>query len=476
MTPRVRYLILGAGPTGIGAALRLIEHGETDFLVREAEAVPGGLARSVVDDQGFTWDLGGHVQFSHYALFDRYMDLALGADGWLEHQRESWIWMRGRFIPYPFQNNLHRLPSADLWRCVQGLLPVWRGESGGAPAADFDEWILRTFGAGVAEVFLRPYNQKVWAWPPAMLGAGWVGERVAVPAMEQVLRGICLGEDQLGWGPNNRFRFPRRGGTGAIWQALAARIPADRLRLGAPVRGVDAGAHTVITDAGPVGYQYLISTLPLDRLTGMVGDPALIESAAGLRWSSVHVVGIGLRGQPPAALRGKCWLYFPEDDCPFYRVTLFSHYSPHNVPDPAHTWSLMAEVSESPHKPVDGAGVVDDVIRGLVNTGLIDDPAAICSRWHRRLGHGYPTPTRDRDQRLGVLLPALEAQDIWSRGRFGAWKYEVSNQDHAFMQGVEVIDHLHRGRPEVTLHRPDLVNGRHNPEPVPEQDRTAGPG
>ena len=38
----------------------------------------------------------------------------------------------------------------------------------------------------------------------------------------------------------------------------------------------------------------------------------------------------GIRGQCPHGL--KCWLYFPEDDCPFYRTTVFSHYAKGNCP------------------------------------------------------------------------------------------------------------------------------------------------
>src|SRR6266480_1016150 len=97
--------IIGAGPTGIGAALRLIELGRKDFVLLDATETPGGLASSRVDSQGFTWDLGGHVQFSHYRKFDEYMDLALPPEEWLWHERESWIWIKNRFVPYPFQNN-----------------------------------------------------------------------------------------------------------------------------------------------------------------------------------------------------------------------------------------------------------------------------------------------------------------------------------------------------------------------------------
>src|SRR2546423_1483861 len=96
----VRFLIIGAGPTGLGAAYRLKELGVNDFRILEGSNHVGGLASTFRDPQGFLWDVGGHVQFSHYSYFDRLMELALGADGWLRHERESWIWIRERFIPY----------------------------------------------------------------------------------------------------------------------------------------------------------------------------------------------------------------------------------------------------------------------------------------------------------------------------------------------------------------------------------------
>jgi hypothetical protein len=153
-------------------------------------------------------------------------------------------------------------------------------------------------------------------------------------------------------------------------------------------------------------------------------------------------------------------MYFPEGDCPFYRVTVFSHYSPNNVPDAARSWSLMAEVSESPLKPVAARDVVAETVAGLVDTGLIAGPGAVHHTWHRRLEHGYPTPSLDRDRALDIVLPALEAYDVWSRGRFGAWKYEVSNQDHSFAQGVEAVEHWLLGSRELTFQEPDSVNAR----------------
>ena len=65
--------------------------------------------------------------------------------------------------------------------------------------------------------------------------------------------------------------------------------------------------------------------------------------------------------------------------------------------------------------------------------GLIPHADAILSRWKRVLTPGHATTTLGRDSVLLAVLPALESMGIYSRGRFGAGKYEVSNQDHSFM-------------------------------------------
>jgi hypothetical protein len=107
---------------------------------------------------------------------------------------------------------------------------------------------------------------------------------------------------------------------------------------------------------------------------------------------------------------------------------------------------------------VDGSSVAQDTIRGAVAARLIANASDVIHVWHRRLPYGYPTPTLERDRALAFLLPRLEEREVFSRGRFGAWKYEVSNQDHSLMQGVECVNRLLRGEPEATLPHPELVN------------------
>ena len=447
---RVEVLILGAGPCGLGAARRLESHGVDDWLLIERSSDAGGLATSFVDQQGFTWDIGGHVQFSHYAHFDEVMDDLLGPEGWNELRRESWIWFDGRFVPYPLQNNLHRLEPALRDRCLDDLeLAIAADQS----SSTFLEWLRNTFGLSLSAAFLEPYNEKVWAFPLDQLGTSWVDERVAIPDIEVLRARTQNGDDDVAWGPNATFRFPRHGGTGAIWSACASRLPPGKLRMEEAVVDVDLIRHRCLTSRGNViEYGSLISTIPLDLLVDLShleGFTEVVER--GLLHSSSNIVGLGLAGQPSDELRDKCWMYFPGDDCPFYRATVFSNYAEANVPAPGEQWSLMLEVAESPHCLVDHDHLVQDVIDGATATGLVEDASSVISTWQHREEHGYPTPSVGRDQALSLVIPTLESFDVYSRGRFGMWRYEVSNQDHTFMQGVEVVDRLVLGIPEVTL-------------------------
>jgi protoporphyrinogen oxidase len=454
-----RILIIGAGPTGIGAAYRLKKLGYTDFLVVDSAAHAGGLASSFVDNEGFTWDIGGHVQFSHYDYFDVAMDEALGKDGWLHHERESWVWMADRFVPYPFQNNLRYLPKEMIAKAVRGLAN--RPPRTPSPNQDFGSWVLQTFGEGIRDIFMAPYNYKVWAFPLERLWAGWVGERVAVVDLARSLDNIFLDRDDLSWGPNNTFH--KVGGTGSVWKALAKLIGDEHFKLSTNIQSIDWQAKVAITSNGErLPYDQLLSSMPLDTLARVL-TPAVApaqEAAPKLLRSSSHIIGIGLTGEMPKKLAKKCWMYFPEDNCPFYRVTVFSHYSPNNVPEPesGKYWSLMAEISESSVKHVNRETLVEDTISGMLNTGLISSRDQVVSKWTYTAEHGYPTPSLERNQLLKQIEPALAKAGVGSRGRFGAWRYEVSNQDHSFMQGVEWVNHALLDVPETTVRFTETAN------------------
>ncbi|KAF2671048.1 FAD/NAD(P)-binding domain-containing protein [Microthyrium microscopicum] len=496
----VDVLVIGAGPTGLGAAKRLNQitsfsdnwpQNGPSWLILDSNETPGGLASTDVTPEGFLYDVGGHVIFSHYKYFDDCINEALPKDDdWYTHQRISYVRYKGLWVPYPFQNNIAMLPKEDQIICMDGLIDAaMEHRVATTKPVDFDEHILRTMGEGIANAFMRPYNFKVWAVPTKKMQCAWLGERVAAPNVKATAKNIILNRTAGNWGPNATFRFPARDGTGGIWIAVANTLPKEKTRFGGDnnVEKVDAKAHKVILrDGTTINYKKLVNTMAVDALVEAMGDKSLINMASGLYFSSTHVIGVGLRGERPERIGDKCWLYFPEDNCPFYRATIFSNYSPYNQPQsdvklatqslgdgskPSSTdkksgpyWSIMLEVSESSMKPVDQETLMAECIQGLVNTEMIKPTDEIVSTYHRRFDHGYPTPALEREGVLTQLLPALKEQDIWSRGRFGSWRYEVGNQDHSFMLGVEAVDNIVNGAVELTLNYPDFVNGRRNEE------------
>ncbi len=448
----MRIVIIGAGPVGLGAAYRLQELGHRDFVVYERNDSLGGLASSFRDAAGFTYDIGGHVMFSHYKYFDQLVDRMLG-DDYTELMRESWIWMAGRWIPYPLQNNIRHLPRETLIECLGGLVDAQQMDP--RDARDFGAWVNATFGAGIAKHFMRPYNFKVWAHPLEMMSKEWISERVSVIDLKRVLANIVNEQDELSWGPNNKFKYPLYGGTGGLYRPFEPYVR-EHLELRREVVEIDAERKLVRLSDGAVDrYDVLISAMPIPELLKVIRPlpAAQLAATSGLHHSHGLVVGVGIEGPCPS---NKCWTYFPESDAPFYRVTYLSNYSPNIAPE-GH-FLLLTETSYSDHKPEDRATIVDRVVDGLVATRLIQpsDRDRIVATHTTDVPYFYPVPTLTRDRALAEIQPYLMSRDIYSRGRFGAWRYEISNMDHSVMQGVEVVNNVLLGEDEKTWTAPPL--------------------
>jgi len=249
MATDVQYLIIGAGPTGLGAALALKEAGVGDFRVLERNGWPGGLSASFVDAAGFTWDIGGHVTFSNFPAFDALFDAVLERDGWLTHARDARALIEGAWVHYPVQRNIGALPRETMWRCVEGLVEAALLQGKVRPE-NFREWILASFGRGLADVFMFPYNAKVWGVPLEEMSLEWIGERVAEIDLREMVRAVLLGQEDATWGGNRTFRFPRRGGTGAIWSGAAAQVGRERIHYDTEVVEIDRGRRLARTAGG----------------------------------------------------------------------------------------------------------------------------------------------------------------------------------------------------------------------------------
>ncbi len=444
MTDTPRVVIIGAGPCGLACGRELSALGHDNWTILERSSIAGGLASSIFDPQGFTWDHGGHVVFSHYGEFDRLLAEIMGDDE-LHHDRSSYVRFDDRWVPYPFQNNLRHLPPEVAHECVLGLIEA----QGGDPSMDFAKWMRVTFGEGITRHFMEPYNFKVWATPSERMASNWIAERVSVVDYRRALRNLILNEDEISWGPNNTFVFPATGGTGEIYRRLALKLR-DHIHFGCDVVEVDPVAGQLrLADGRMEPYGTLVSTMPIDTLVKRLqGCPDRVRAAAGdLEHNGVYMVGIGYA---TPLEDDKSWMYFPQRHAPFYRATNFAKYSPANVPggEVDRYCSYMTETSYSPHKPEPRAGLEDRVEAGLRASGVIGGRPEVASAHLVDIPYAYPVPTLKRDGALNTVQPWLMEHDILSRGRFGAWRYEMANMDHSVKMGVDAARRIVDRTPE----------------------------
>jgi protoporphyrinogen oxidase len=296
----------------------------------------------------------------------------------------------------------------------------------------------QTFGTGITKHFMRPYNFKVWATPADLMQSQWIGERVSVVDYKGALKTVIFGEDDAAWGPNNTFMFPAEGGTGEIYRRVAQKL-GGQITYDRHLAEVDTEAHTVtFRDGTQESYDYLVSTMPLDLLVkSVVRPPDPVRAAADdLEHNGVYIVGIGY--EMPLK-DDKSWLYFPQDNAPFYRATNFAKYSPANVPDAdtSRYCAYMTEISYSPYKKTPRDGLEERVEAGLRAAGVVEGEPTVASMYVIDSEYAYPVPTLKRNDALKTIQPWLMDQNILSRGRFGSWKYEIGNMDHAVKMGLD---------------------------------------
>jgi len=478
-------VIVGAGPTGLSAAYHL---GEDAMLLEQCDRV-GGWCRSI-EVNGFTFDYAGHIMFTNDAYVQHMYRVLLG-DNVHWQDREAWVYSKGVHTRYPFQGALYGLPRDVVRECLLGAIearygatatpsdsceaprdccgdgvleataPVGvaangNGAAGPRPPANFEEFIYRVWGAGIAKHFAIPYNRKLWAVPLDQMETSWLGGRVPLPDLAEMIDG-ALGPVAKPMGPNARFGYPLRGGFQALMDGFLPHLRGP-VRLKSSVRGVSARQRRLQTSDGrTVPYEVLVSTMPLPTLVRLLGDEApsaVQDAAAALRHVSVRCVHLGI-GRP--ALTEKHWIYYPEDTV-FHRVFVQGNASPHC--NPPGGFGLTCEITYSPHKPLpaEGDALVARCLADCRKVGLVGDDDPLWAAATVDLPHAYVVYDHARAENVALVRRWLEQHDIVVAGRYAEWEYY--NSDHAFLAGRTAAETAAARRRPTALLRAKTVASR----------------
>lgn len=422
----MKTAILGAGVSGLALARYLIQGGlpATDVTVFEASKAPGGLCASKTVD-GFTYDVaGGHILFSKDKPAMDWMKAEGGGEAaFVRRDRETKIRFGDRWVHYPFENGLGDLPTEANYECLQGYVDAWaaRQKNPGPAPAEFGNWVRWRFGAGIAKHFMDPYNQKIWKRPLNDLTSDWVAGRVPDAPIDDVLK-AAVGIRTEGYTHQSIFYYPKKGGFQAITDGLARNL-GPQLVLGHRVKKVEKTKTGFSVDGQ--AFDAVVSTIPLNLLPDLLPGLEAGEARAmrELSYNSITCILYALARpeHPPLS-----WIYLPHpEQGPANRVTYMSNYSPGNAP--SGKTSLMAEVTWHPKAGEPGPELEQEVLRGLVQAGLVRGEEVLFSdRTSSRFAYiVYDPPFKARK---AAALAALERLGIVPLGRFGRYEYDNSDQ------------------------------------------------
>ncbi len=404
--------ILGAGLTGMSAAIELGERGVPHRVFEKLRA-PGGHAITL-QDNGFRFDRTGHLlHLKSDALRARVLDW-IGPDH-LQIQRRSVIWSNGVYTRYPFQANTFGLPPEIAYECVSGFVAAHFAKDKPEPR-NFEEFCLLHFGEGISRHFMIPYNSRLWGVHPREITSAWCQRFVPLPRLEDVIAGaVGLNDRELGY--NSNFIYPRQG-IGVLAAGMAERVPALELER-SPLR-IELAARRLVFEDEQVEFDVLVSTIPLPKLLELLDEvpESVRRAAAKLRCSHLDYLDVALNRKPGKDFH---WAYVPEAKYPFYRVGCYSHFS--EAMAPAGKGALYVELAE--RSTPDLARLLPEVARGLIEMGVIDSPSEIEFARPRRIDYAYVIFDHEYFAALDVIQPFLEEARIVSSGRYGAWNYSA---------------------------------------------------
>jgi protoporphyrinogen oxidase len=394
-----RYIILGAGPSGLAFAHTLRQRGEESFLVLEKEREAGGLCRSAQVD-GKPLDIGG----GHFLDLKRkeVLDLLfrfMPREEWTEHRRVSKIRLRGVEIDHPLEANLWQLPVADQIDFLESIARAGclRGEP--MPTA-FADWIVWKLGERIAREYMLPYNRKIWSMDPNALGAYWLYKLPDVSFRETLQS--CLERKAFGALPaHGVFLYPKAHGYGEVWRRMGDAL-GDKLHLGEALASVDIGRRIV---NGRYQGERIINSVPWAAWAQAADLPPTIREAVG---KLVHVP-IDVDYCPDTLPGDSHWTYDPDEGKSYHRLLLRSNFC-------AGARGYWTETNASRSAPADGAGF----------------------RHHNE--YAYPVNTLGKPETVAQIVHWARSCGIHPLGRWGHWEH--LNSDVAVSMAIAAAHEL----------------------------------
>jgi protoporphyrinogen oxidase len=411
---QLKVAILGAGVSGLTAARRLLDLG-IDVIVYEAESTVGGLARSRII-KGYVYDPhGGHIFNSKQQNILDWVFSMLPRENWKHNVRNAKIFYNGSFISYPFELSLCELPIDDAIDCALGFILAQQGDE----PDNFADWLIWNFGKSIADMYMLPYNRKIWAYPLEKMGVTWMRGKIPLPDKKDIIRSLALKDPSERKMPHSTYYYPIEGGIQTMIDAIAKPLS---IRTSTPVESIEyeCGKYRVNGDL----YDNIVSTIPLPVLPNIMKLPeSVCKAISSLKYNSLTTVLVDFPNTDIS------WLYIPSSEYRSHRVGYQSVLTPKATPDGGGSgaFEIIGERFE-----------VDDK---LPQTALPNElqPGHIIDTQFTEFAYVI----HDFDYVKNVTLIREYFNDtngFYITGRWGTWNY--NNMDMCMAESFAIVDKI----------------------------------
>lgn len=399
----VETLIIGAGVSGLSTAAALGKG--ADLVVLERDSEIGGYCKTVKKD-GFVWDYSGH--FFHFKNRDieQWLVERMPGQNIRKVEKKSFISYAGRQIDFPFQKNIHQLPQQDFIDCLYDLYFARAAGMPQQPENNFKEMLYARFGKSIAEKFLIPYNEKLYATDLATLDRDAMGRFFPFADLTDIVKNMRQADNAS---YNATFTYPE-GGAIEYVKAIASEVEASSIHLNEGVESIDLENKIVRTSKGEYRFENLVTSAPFPSLLKLCGLPVDEQIYT---WNQVLVFNLGFDSKGP---KDTHWVYFPDRSLAFYRIGFYDNIFDHP------RMSLYVEVGFPRGAKVDVDATREQVLDGLRREGVITTQKLVAEH-SVLMNPAYVHITRDSNAEVATLKQQLAANGVHSIGRYGSWTY-----------------------------------------------------
>ena len=395
MNKSVDTLIIGAGITGLSFTSFL---NNKNYLIVEKDSEIGGYCKTTIRN-GFIWDYSGHFfHFNNQEIKDYVLE-KMDCDV-ITVNKKSHIYYKDRYIDFPFQNNIHQLPTNEFIECLYDLY-----NKKDQNIFNFTDFVKSNLGDSICEKFIIPYNEKLYACDLNNLDHDAMGRFFPKPTkfdnlLEQLKNNTKVNSY------NDTFIYPT-GGSIEFVKSISNRINKDNIILNTEIINIDVEGKIAKTSKGDIKFNRLINTIPFDSLLKITN-----ENTNNLSSNKVVVFNLGFDKKTDIESN---WIYFPGDEI-FYRVGFYNNIFKTN------RMSLYVEIGMKKDEQVNERILLSKVLTDLEKSGVIVDQQLI---EHQMIvmNPAYVHITKQSKDIYETWNKKNNPNGLFSIGRYGSWTY-----------------------------------------------------